>query len=146
MTGRRVRSQRGQTSVLIVGFAVVLMMMVAVVVDASAAFLRRQQLNALADAAALAAADAVQGEQVYLQGLGNRARIDAEVAERFVAEHLAAVGASSRYPGLRYSVRAEPDSVVVTISAPLDLPFTPPGWQRTARVTGSAAAYVVVTE
>ena len=146
MTRRPARTNRGQTSLLIVGFAVVLMMMVAVVVDASAAFLRRQQLNALADAAALAAADGVQGEQVYLQGLGDRAVIDPAAAERFVAEYLAAVGASSRYPGFRYDVRADPDSVVVTVSAPLDLPFTPPGWQETARVTGTASAYVLVQD
>lgn len=146
MTCPHARGQRGQTSVLIVGFAVVLVMMIAVVVDASAAFLRRQQLNTLADAAALAAADGVQGEQVYLQGLGDRAMIDPDAAEHFVAEYLTSVGASSRYPGFRYDVSAGPESVVVTVSAPLDLPFTPPGWQGTARVTGTAAAYVVVSD
>lgn len=137
-------SERGQTTILIVGFAVVLMMMVAVVVDASAAFLRRQQLNALADASALAAADGVQGEQVYLDGLGDRAAIDPQAAERFVAEYLTSVQAAARYPGFRYTVSAESGTVVVTVSAPLDLPLTPPGWQEGVRVTGTASSYVVV--
>ena len=97
-------------------------------------------------AAALAAADGVQGEQVYQHGLGEHALIDPRVAEAYVADYLAAVRAAARYPGLRYSVEARGDSVVVRVSAPLDLPFTPPGWERRPVVTGTAASYVVVTE
>ena len=67
------RAERGQTSVLIMGFFLVAVLLTVVVVDASAAFLRRQRLDAVADGAALAAADGVQGEQVYEGGLGERA-------------------------------------------------------------------------
>ena len=70
------RSQHGQTALLIVGFAVVALLMVGVVVDASAAYLRRSGLDSLADGAALAAADGIQGRQVYEGGLGERAEID----------------------------------------------------------------------
>ena len=70
------RAERGQTSVLIMGFFLVAVLLTVVVVDASAAFLRRQRLDAVADGAALAAADGVQGEQVYEGGLGERAQID----------------------------------------------------------------------
>ena len=69
--------ERGTASIMIVGFAVVAIMMVGVVVDASAAYLRRSGLDSLADGAALAAADGVQGRQVYEGGLGERAEIDA---------------------------------------------------------------------
>ena len=140
------RDGRGQTSLLIVGFAVVLMMMVAVVVDASAAYLRRQQLSSLADGAALAAADGVQGEQVYEHGLGERALIDPLAAEAYVRDYLDSLRVAARFPGLRYAVSTTADSVVVRISAPLDLPFTPPGWERRPVITGTAASYVVVTE
>jgi len=144
----RARSEEGpgQTSLLIIGFAVVVLMMVAVVVDASAAYLRRQGLDSLADGAALAAADGVQGEQVYEGGLGERARIDPQAARSYVADYLAALGARNSYPGLTYSVRATVDSVVVRISAPLDLPLTPPGWERRPVITGTAASYVVVSD
>ena len=142
---RRV-AETGQTSLLIIGFAIVVVMMVAVVVDASAAYLRRQGLDSMADGAALAAADGVQGEQVYQGGLGERARIDPAAAERYVADYLAALGASDTYPGLAYSVDAGPDSVVVQISAPLDLPLTPPGWERRPVITGTAASFVVVSD
>jgi hypothetical protein len=125
---------------------VVLMLLVGVTVDASAAYLRRQGLDNLADGAALAAADGVQGRQVYAGGLGERALIDPLVAREHVATYLLEVDAARTYPGLRYAVDAGADRVVVTISAPLDLPITPPGWQGRPMVSATAAAYVVVSD
>lgn len=142
----RRRPEDGQATVLIVGFAVVALLMVAVAVDASAAYLRRQGLDNLADGAALAAADGVQGRQVYEGGLGERAEIDPEVARGYVADYLRATGASSRYPGLRWSVDASTDRVVVHVVAPLDLPLTLPGLETRATVSATAASYVVVSD
>ncbi|HET8718404.1 MAG TPA: pilus assembly protein TadG-related protein [Nocardioidaceae bacterium] len=140
----RARPEHGQTSLMIIGLSIVLLMMVAVVVDASAAYLRRQGLDALADGAALAAADGVQGRQVYERGLGEHAAIDPVAARRYVADYLVATGAAARYPGLTYRVDATTASVVVRVSAPLDLPITPPGWAQDPTVTGTAASYVIV--
>ena len=44
--------EHGQTSIVLVGFFVVVALLVVVVVDASAAYLRRQRLDSLADGAA----------------------------------------------------------------------------------------------
>lgn len=140
------RDERGQTAVLIIGLAIVAIMMIGVVVDASAAYLRRSGLDSLADGAALAAADGVQGRQVYEGGLGKRAEIDPVVARRYVADYLAATGAARHYPGLSYAVDAGTDRVVVRIAAPLDLPITPPGWARRPVITGTAASFVVVSD
>jgi hypothetical protein len=140
------RTERGQATLLIVGLAVVAIMMVAVVVDASAAYLRRSGLDSLADGAALAAADGVQGRQVYEGGLGERARIDPAVARRYVADYLRATRADRRFPGLSYHVAAGTDRVVVRISAPLELPITPPGWPERPVISGTAASFVVVSE
>ena len=134
----------GQTSLLIIGFAVVAALMVAVVVDASAAYLHRQGLSSLADGAALAAADGVQGEQVYTGGLGERARIDPVAAERYVADYLGALGATGSYPGLSYEVSARADRVVVRVGAPLDLPLSVPGVERRPLVTATAASVVMI--
>ncbi len=142
----RSRTESGQATVLIIGFAVVALLMVGVAVDASAAYLRRQGLDNLADGAALAAADGVQGRQVYEGGLGERARIDPEVARGYVADYLRAAGAARHFPGLRYSVDASADRVVVRVSAPLDLPVTLPGLDAEATVSATAAAYVVVSD
>jgi hypothetical protein len=53
---------------MIVGFFVVVALMCVVVIDASAAYLRRQQLGSLADGAALAAADGAQGSRCTRAG------------------------------------------------------------------------------
>ncbi|MGA8209563.1 MAG: pilus assembly protein TadG-related protein [Nocardioidaceae bacterium] len=142
----RPRSQRGQASVLVVGVFVVALMMVGVVVDASAAYLRRTGLDAVADGAALAATEAVEGSQVYESRLGERARLDATQVRARVAAYLAAVQAARRYPGFRYAVTIGADRVVVRVAAPLELPITPPGWERRPVITGIAAAYVLVSE
>jgi hypothetical protein len=140
------RCDFGQTSLLIVGLAVVVVMLVAVVVDASAAYLRRQGLDSLADGAALAAADGLQGQQVYEGGLGERALIDPRAAELFVAGYLNTVRAAQKYPGLSYSVEAAADRILVRVSAPLDLPLTPPGWKTRPMITGTAVCFVVVSD
>jgi hypothetical protein len=140
------RSESGQAAVMIIGFAVVALLMVGVAVDASAAYLRRQGLDNLADGAALAAADGVQGRQVYEGGLGERARIDPEVARGFVADYLRATGATGHYPGLRWSVVAATDRVVVHVVAPLDLPLALPGLASRTTVSATAASYVVVSD
>ena len=139
------RDERGSTSLLIIGLAVVALMLVAVVVDASAAYLRRTGLETLADGAALAAADGIHGRQVYRGGLGERARLDPAVARRYVEAYLTASGAARRYPGLRYDVEVGVDRVVVRVASPLDLPLTAPGFDTSAMVTGTAASFVVVT-
>lgn len=140
------RAEGGQTALLLVGFAVVALLMVGVVVDASAAYLRRQGLDNVADGAALAGADGVRGRPVYEQGLGERARIDPETARVHVAEYLSATGVARRYPGLRWSVEASADRVVVRLAAPVELPIRLPGVTSRPLISATAASYVVVSE
>lgn len=143
-TARSRRHEEGQVAVLIIGLTLVLAMAVVVVVDATAAFLKRQALDTLADGAALAAADGIAGEQVYTTGLGERALIDPGTAEAFVAGYLDSVGAGRRHPGLAYVVEPAGDRVVVRLTAPLDLPLPLPGVGDRARVDAVAAAVAVV--
>jgi hypothetical protein len=140
------RSQQGSITPLIIGFAVVVALLVAVVVDASAAYLRRQGLNSAADAAALAATDGIQGEEVYTHGLGKRAQIDPEAARRFVAAYVESSGIRRRFPGLDYSVQTTQNTVVVRMVAPVDLPLRVPGVGTDVPVTGTAASVVVVSD
>ncbi len=142
----RGRQEAGQTSLLIVGFFLVAVLLVVVVVDASAAYLRRQELDALADGAALAAADAVREEQVYTEGLGEQAKLDPVAARQEVADYLRRIGAHGRYTGLRYVVTAGDESVQVRVTTPLKLPFAPPGWAERTDVTGTAVAVVDIGE
>ena len=138
--------ERGQTTVLIVGFAVVLMMAVALVVNASAAYLQRQSLDSLADGAALVAADAgAEGDDVYAGGLGeDRLALLEATAREAVDDYLARTGARAQYPGLARTVQVDraTRSVRVRISAPLALPLTIPGAPQTATVAAVGAAAV----
>ncbi len=138
------RDERGTVSVLVIGFFLVILLTVAVVVDASAAYLRRQSLDNLADAAALAAADGVKADQVYTGGLDEDHPIDLGVARRHAAAYLDQVGAARDHRGLVLDVRARNGAVVVRLEADLDLPIAPPDWDDSPRVSGEAAAFVEV--
>lgn len=138
------RRDDGQAALLLVGFFLLAVLLVGVVVDASAAYLRRQALDNLADGAALAGADAVGSRHVYAHGLGVRAQIDAAVAREQAAAYLHATGAAARYPGLTWNVHTDTERVVVRVAAPLDLPIPVPGVGATARVSASGAAFVAV--
>ena len=142
----RPRDERGSVTPLIIGFAVVVALLVAVVVDASAAYLRRQGLNSAADAAALAATDGIQGEEVYTHGLGKRAEIDPAAARAYVADYFASSGIRRRFPGLDYSVQTTENTVVVRVVTPMDLPFRVPGVGTNVPITGTAASVVVVSD
>ena len=80
------RREQGSVSLLLVGFFLVAVLLVTVVVDASVAFLRRQELAALADGAAVAAADGIRSEQIYLEGVPDQVAIDAALARAYVAD------------------------------------------------------------
>lgn len=136
------KDQRGQTSVLIIGFTVVVAMAVVVVVDATAGYLQRQALSSLADGVALAAVDGIEGEAVYTHGLDGPAAVDPEAARALADEHLVSVGAAGRFPGLRRTVETDGERVVVRLAAPLDLPLPLPGVGDQAYITGTAAAVV----
>ena len=142
----RARDEAGQTMLLVVGLTVVALLLIGVTIDASAAYLRRQGLDNLADGAALAAADGVQGLQVYEGGLGEHALIDPAVAREYVAAYLLEVEAARAYPGLGFAVDATVDRVVVRVYAPLDLPISPPGWEARPLISSTAASYVVVSD
>ena len=63
------RDDEGAVSVLVIGYAVLALMLVLVVVSASAVHLDRKRLLALADGAALAAADDVDQNTYYRSGV-----------------------------------------------------------------------------
>ncbi len=139
------RDEAGSIAPLVIGFLLVLGTLVGVVVDASAAYLRRQGLDDLADAAALSATDGLQGEAVYRDGLGKKVQIDAFAAHRYVEDYLASTGARTQYPGLRVRVVTADDVVTVRLRAAMPLPLPVPG-VGTPTISGSAASEVLVSE
>ncbi len=142
----RPRDERGQATVLIVGFAGLIAMVIALVVDTSAAYLQRQGLDTLADGAALRGADlGATGEDVYQGGVPeDTLALTAAQARAAVGAYLSDAGAYARYPGLSYTVRIDGDRVEVSLHAPLDLPLTVPGSPERAVVGADGSAVVGV--
>lgn len=138
--------ERGQVTVLIVGFAALVALLIAVVVDASAAYLQRQGLETLADGAALHGADlGATGEDVYTGGVtGDRLELTRTQATSAVRRYLVDVGAYRRYPGLDVQVLVDPlaERITVRLSAPLELPLTFPGSPESAHVGAKGSAVV----
>lgn len=139
---RRRRDERGSTTPMLIGFALFIAITMAVVIDASAAYLRRQDLASLAEGAALVGADlGAQGEEVYTGGFGDRPlEITAARARTAVADYLGRVGAHGRHDALRYEVSVSADRVVVRISSSLDLPLSVPGVADSVRVSATGSA------
>ncbi len=137
---RRRRDERGQVTVMIVGFVAVLAMAVAAVTDASAAYLHRSGLDTVADGAALAAADALDRDRVYQQGLGETPDLDPALARERIETYLRETGAYGRFPGLTWQPEVTANRVVVRVRAPLDLPLHLPGTRDRASIGATGAA------
>lgn len=143
------RDEQGQSSLMIVGLAVVLMMAVAVAVDSSAAFLHRQRLDNVAEGAALYAADAAaEGAEVYTGGLGEQERLKVvqQTATAAAADYVGRTGARGDFPGLTQSVTIRDDAVRVSVQAPLRLPLTFPGVPLTITIGATGASAVTLSE
>ncbi len=120
----------GQVTVVSIGFFVLLGLLMVVVVNASSAFVERQRLDGLADGAALAAADALDGATFYSTGT---VAVDPAAARRRAAEHVATA------PGVRVvAVHLDGRTVTVRLARDVNLPLTPPGWAETTTVVSEA--------
>ena len=143
----RRRDEKGQATVLIIGFAFVLLIGIAVVVDASAAYLQRQGLDTVADGAALRGADlGATGREVYTGGVpAGRLALTAAAVRSAVHEYLVSSGAYAEYPRLSFDVAVDraSSSVTVSVRAPLDLPLTVPGSPDVATIGATGSAVVV---
>jgi uncharacterized membrane protein len=89
---RRRRPESGQITLLLIGYVAVALVLVVVGIDVSAVFLARRALSSAADAAAIAAAQAIDRQAVYgggLDGCGGSLPVDAAEARARAAAVLA---------------------------------------------------------
>ena len=126
-----VRSDEGSVLVLGLGAVVVCLLALVIGVDASAAFLQRRALVALADASAIAGAQGIDLAVYYREGASAATGLDARAVTERVTSFLSTTGAAHRsgvegatVEGLRLEqVSMDDRTVVVRLSAPLRLPF-----------------------
>jgi hypothetical protein len=132
---RRPQGDDGTVLLLVLGLTGVLLVAVALVVNVSAVVLAKRALASAADGAAVSAAQALDEQALYDEGLAGGIPIDpAEAADR-VATYRADVEASQ--PGLVMSVSVDGRTAVVRASRTMTLPL---GILSTGPVTVEAVA------
>ena len=124
------RDDRGNVTVLTIGFLFVLGLVLVVVVNASAAFLERRELMNLADRVALHAADGLDRDRVYASGIDDVAVLDAADADALVRDIVPA--------GVSVELRTSGDRVMVDLTRTVTLPLVPPGFPDTALIRADA--------
>lgn len=129
MRRRRVRCESGQTTVLIIGYAVIAMLLVTVVVNLSKVFLAQRSLDAAADAAAVAGAQAVRVSPYYQHGALDRLPLAESLARQEAYRHLSAAGmfdparSCDDFTVEGVSLAPTRDAVDVTVSCRVRIPF-----------------------
>jgi hypothetical protein len=119
---RATRSDSGSISIFIVGCFVLALLLVATTTDLAVMQLDRRALQAQADGAALAAAQAPDLATIYSKGLSTYVPIDARLARRRALTLLRA--RSTRLAGFRVeAVTTDGRTVYVRLSARIKPPF-----------------------
>lgn len=131
------RREEGSITVMTIGFLLFIGLLAVVVIDASAAFLQRQQLDNVADGAALVAADGLSREDFYRRG---EVALDSGQARQLVAAYV-------RDPGTRVvRVAVDDDRVHVRLERSVALALAPPGWASRTTIVSEATAQLRLGE
>lgn len=128
--------ERGQITVMTTGFFVFLGLLAVVIINSSAAFLQRQELDNLADGAALSAADGLSEEAFYRHGVDTAVELDPAEARRLVASYVAASGGEVG----EVSVTTMGDEVHVRMERTVTLAIAPPGWSSRTTIVSEATS------
>jgi Putative Flp pilus-assembly TadE/G-like len=137
---RRCRDERGQLTLLIIGFTAIVLLLLAVVTDVSKAFLVRRDLAQLADGAALAGTRGISGT-VVAGSVAGGIELSQESAEREVWSYLDSVGQGG-YDNLDWTVTVDGAEVSVHLRAVVDLPLVIPGTSGTATVSADGSSFL----
>lgn len=121
------RDDEGSVLLLGIGWLVTCVLALVVMIDISAVFLQRQQLQATADAAALAGAQGIDVGAYYRDGASAQTRLDPATVSQRITAHLQGSRAATVHPGLAVtSAATDGVSVRVAMSRSLTLPILPP--------------------
>lgn len=116
--------ERGQTTLLTLGYVVVALLLVTVVVNLSRVFLAQRALDSAADEAAIAAVQAVRTDPYYGDGIGDRLPLSASGARDAVVRHLRATDADEACESFAVdAVDTTATTVTVTVSCRVSIPF-----------------------
>lgn len=143
--------ERGSITPLIIGLVVIVVLLIIAVSNVSRVFIYQRDIEAAADAAALAAANGIAVESVYGGGLGADVELSRAAAEAEVEEYLNNTGVGGRLnlEGTSVAVSGDATDVTVTFAGRIQLPFV--GvlgglFDGGVQVDGEATATVVATQ
>lgn len=132
---------RDEGSVMLMGIILVSICILAltIAVDVSSLFLQRRNLAAIADASALAGAQAIDLSTYYARGASEATALDPAIVARVVRANVAAVASADALRGVRLEqVVSDGESVRVHLSAPVEVPFLGAIFGERAEVIASA--------
>ena len=117
--------EAGQVMLLSIGYGLLALLLVFVVVSATAVYLARKELLALADLAALEAADAMSVEDYYAAGTPPNVHLSDDAVRAAVEDYLAQAPRSGRLDDVTIVSATAVDSrtASVTLHAVADIPF-----------------------
>ena len=119
-----VRSDRGNIMLLGIGFIGICLLALAVITDSSSAFIQQRELQARADAIALAGTQGIDLVQYYENGATEATRLDSAQVASLVHDHfIAGSDPTSGVPEPTMEFSTTPTGVYVTLTAPLRLTF-----------------------
>ncbi|MEP6462092.1 MAG: pilus assembly protein TadG-related protein [Frankiaceae bacterium] len=122
--GRRCGRDHGSILLLTIGYALIAIALIVVVVDASAFFLSRRALSALADGAAVAGTHAEDGNEIYAAGTGTTVPLTDDGVRSEVDGYLAARETAAAYPHLQLAdLGTDGTTVSVSLREDKPLPF-----------------------
>ena len=143
------RPDEGRVLLLVLVYTVISAALILVVTSAATVHLTRHRLQALADAAALDAADALDAARFYRGGAGSDAApvpLSQDTVAASVAAYLGAAGPATRFPDLAVGPSTgTPDGTTaeVTLVATAPLPLAGPllaSWSDGVAVTVTGRA------
>ena len=134
-----VGDERGSVLLLGVGLVIVCLLAIAVITDVSAAFLQRRSLMSVADAAAIAGAQAIDQGAYCANGASVGTRLNPRLVRSAALAHLTRTNATTAIPGLHVDgISSDGVRVLVALSSPLRLPFFGAIFSEVAQVQAAA--------
>lgn len=121
---RRLCDEHGSVMVLGLGLSIVALMVVTLAVNVSSVWVARHSLDSVADGCALAAAQAVDVQAIYRDGVTSRIPLNQTLARKYVANYLAKGNVRTQFTNFSVrSVRVTQSQVRVEVQALAPMPF-----------------------
>lgn len=129
----------GTILLLVLGFAAILLVLVAVVADVSAVILAKRGAASAADGAAVAAAQQLDQEAVYENGLSGAIPLSPALVQQVVSSY--AARAATAQKGLQLTAAVDQAQTTATVVATREVKLPLSGWLGVGSVTVTAVAH-----